>query len=240
MRTFEIFTTDDYVPFISVGMYESMLDPRYMFESDYYELDQEGREELDFDMDAYKRDIEEQAADFIRRTFNPAQTMEKYGVTGFGTNGISSPTYYNYTTDRLIMKFEVREDFLETMRQMIYGLINDEIVSDFQSKQLSRVVGYINRHWQSRSGYVCFMPSSLQELYYELEKLHSTEELIAANYLPDACLCIAAICACDDMLDKHYDMNEDHYNVFVCDCADNLYYGEYAEVSEPTGEEVAA
>lgn len=239
METFTIHTTDDYVPFVNVGMYGSLLSPEEMFSNDYYELEEEGREELEFDFDRYRDDIEREAASFIKDEFFPESSMQRFGVVSFKTEGISSPRCYNYTTDRLCMAFEVTGEFLELMRKMVKDL-QENPVSDFDSQEKSRVQGYINRYWQSHPGYWCFLPSSLKEMENKLQEFKTTEELVNDERMAGACLCLAAIIANPHMLDKKHYINRDLYDSFCCQCFENLYYYDYATVSEPKGDEEAA
>ena len=91
----KIETTTQLLPILDLSMYESYLSPDFVFSSQREELSYENKEEIDFDLDKYKKAVCKLADKFIQENY--AETLKKYGVLHIHCVSIHSPKFYRKT-----------------------------------------------------------------------------------------------------------------------------------------------
>jgi hypothetical protein len=141
------------MPIVNVGMYETHLDPRYMFENDEYEyynsgmLNEEEKEYLhnqldfNFNFDAYRKMIAKYTFQMLEEYFYNMRDILKVELCG--DYEISSPVAYNYETDQIYFSVDIDESELVK--------ILSQVIDDDKFWQWAK-------QYKSRSGFVSFMP----------------------------------------------------------------------------------
>lgn len=143
---------------VDVGMYDSLISPDYWedfaLENLIEDYGDAGRNLAcfgDFDWDGYKEVVQSHAADIIDEYAMPI--LNDYGIAAIKVVGIYSPREYNFTTDELNFDVYLSEDFdakfAENMKRF---------------RKNPSLQKYIEDHWWSRSGFLSFMPKSMDEI----------------------------------------------------------------------------
>ena len=169
-------------PCVCVAMYESPLSPG-KFEEDMNEREQEYGYEFNYvtlDWQDWTKELTKVANEYIQE--NIIDVLRNYGVLKIEATGIYSPKYYNYGTDELNMDITMAAGWRDIMAEKVAAWQGDK-----------EIEFYIKKHYRSCSGYVNFMPESLQEILTE-----DDEDRQLAAYLT---LALVAECALDDMGD---------------------------------------
>ena len=144
-------------PCVCVGMYGSPLGPDSFEESINNTLAGDPDEEFSFyevSFSDWCKELTLQAGEYIND--NIIEPLKNYGVLSIEATGIWSPKYYNYSNDQLEMTVTMSDDWRGIMA---------EKVAQWQSND--EVKKYIATNWRSYSGYVNFMPESLDEVLTE-------------------------------------------------------------------------
>lgn len=181
--------TSNLFPCICVAMYETILSP-IVFEDSM----NEGEEPYYYDtvdFDDWKVELTKVAQDYLDH--NVIEGLRKYGLLNIEACSIWSPAYYNFHQDELVMDVTMASDWQATMKAQIELWKGREDVEK-----------YIRQNWRSCSGYVNFMPESLEEVLTEQD-----EERQLAAYLTLAMLVEGSLRHYEDILeDLYYAMND--------------------------------
>lgn len=140
---------------VCVAMYETMLSPQF-FEQNM----NDGEEEFFYDtvrMEDWKKSLTKAAQDYLNDTI--IDVLRDYGLLNIEAVEIWSPKYYNYHQDELVMDVTMQQGWQRIMAAKVA-----------QWKDCEAVKRYISKHWKSCSGYVNFMPESLDEVLTEDNK----------------------------------------------------------------------
>ena len=145
-------------PLVDVGQYESILSLSNWEDDALYNLIEEhGDAARDFacfgdcDVKGYHKVIQTRAGEIIDEYAMPI--LKEYGVAAIKAVGIDSPREYNFTTDELEFDVYLTDDFDEKFR---------ENMKRFRANP--SLQKYIEDHWWSRSGFISFMPQSMDEI----------------------------------------------------------------------------
>lgn len=147
--------TTQLLPILDVGMYESALSPANMFSSEIEYLASENKEETDFDFGKYQNDVCKEADKVIQEYF--VEPLQKFGVLGIRCVSISSPKFYNYTTDCGNLDLEVSSEFFGMMKGWLKG--NCQIAG--WEEETNK---WLKENYGSCSGFISFMPTTVKEL----------------------------------------------------------------------------
>jgi len=138
---------------ISVGMYESIIDPRYIFEDDESKvkfssvLTQEEKDYfehkcfMEWDSEAYDGLVAGYALNIIKGYFENISDTIKITLCEKGT--IDSPPYYNYRTDELDFEVDIEQ---EELNKILSNVMNNH-----------QFFKWANR-FKSRPGFISWMP----------------------------------------------------------------------------------
>lgn len=143
---------------MDVGMYNSLLDPMLWTEDEEYNL-YEGYGDAGevfkcigcFDIEGYKKMLAEVSQEVIDEYAMPI--LRDYGIAAIKAVGIDSPKYYNYSTDTLDFDVYLTDDFRQKFTENMERFRENESLQE-----------YIEENWWHRSGFVSFMPKSMDEI----------------------------------------------------------------------------
>ena len=181
--------TSNLFPCICVAMYETVLSPNFFLESMNDGEDQYMYDTLDWQ--DWKTELLKVSQDYIDS--NVIDSLKNYGLLKIEACSIWSPKYYNYHQDELVMDVTMQQDWQDTMKEKIEA---------WRGRQ--DVIDYIKKYWRSYSGYVNFMPESLDEILTE-----DDEDRQLAAYLTLAMLVEGTLRPYDEILDElYYSMND--------------------------------
>ena len=203
--------TSGLFPCVCVAMYETVLSPQ-MFE----ESMNDDEEEFYYDTvrtDDWKKSLTEAAQEYLNDSI--IDVLKDYGLINIEAVEIWSPKYYNYHQDELVMDVTMQQGWKEIMTAKI---------NDWRGRQ--DVIDYIKKYWRSYSGYVNFMPESLDEVLTE-----DDEERQLAAYLTLALVAEGVNLDCGEiMYDLYYRMDDfsDYHRVNVVE----EYYSNTDEAQE--------
>ena len=143
-------------PIADVAMYGTILDSGEM---EYY-LNQDEEDGIEINQDKYEKELVYISSQFIKE--NVLETFKKYGVVSIDNFSLYKPYYYNYQNDMLCFDVTLSDDFDDIMKKYI---------SEFKKEE--KYKNYIEEHWKSCSGFISFMPESIEEIlkpskYFEM------------------------------------------------------------------------
>lgn len=155
-------------PLVCVQMYETQLSP--MAYEDYMRSLDEGEPDGDFtyytvDYSDWKKELVTVATNYIKENF--LKVLKKYGVEDIKGTGIWSPREYNFTGDALDMEITMQDGWEAIMERSLQTF-----------SEISDCRRYVCENWHSRSGFISFMPKSVEDVLTE-----SDEERRLAAYL---------------------------------------------------------
>lgn len=181
--------TSELFPCICVAMYETILSPM-VFEESLNEGEDEFRYNT-VDWSDWKTELVKASQDYLDE--NVIDSLKNYGVLNIEACSIWSPKYYNFHQDELVMDVTMADD---------WHTIMEAKVREWQGRK--DVTDYINNYWQSCSGFVSFMPKSLNEVLTE-----DDEDRQLAAYLTLAMVVEGTLRPYGDILeDLYYRMND--------------------------------
>ena len=134
-------------PVADVAMYGTILDSG---EIEYY-LNELEEEPIEINQDKYEKELVYVSSEFIKD--NILEPFKKYGIVSIYNFSLYKPAYYNYQNDMLCFDVTLSDDFDEIMKKYIPVFAKEE-----------KFKKYIEEHWQSRSGFISFMPESIDEI----------------------------------------------------------------------------
>lgn len=146
------FMTSGLFSCVCVAMYETLLSPQ-VFEEHMNDDEEEFYYDT-VDWDDWKKALTEAAQDYLDDTV--IDVLRDYGLLGIKAQDIWSPKYYNYHQDELEMSINMVAGWQQIMAEKVAQWQDNEAVKR-----------YISKHWRSCSGYVNFMPESLDEILTE-------------------------------------------------------------------------
>ena len=146
------FMTSGLFSCVCVAMYETLLSPQ-VFEEHMNDDEEEFYYDT-VDWDGWKKALTEAAQDYLDDTV--IDVLRDYGLLGIKAQDIWSPKYYNYHQDELEMSINMVAGWQQIMAEKVAAWQDNEAVKR-----------YISKHWRSCSGYVNFMPESLDEILTE-------------------------------------------------------------------------
>lgn len=208
----EIEITTQLLPILDVGMYESALSPANMFSSEIEHLASENKEEISFDFGKYQNDVCKEADKVIQEYF--VKPLQKFGVLSIRCVSISSPKFYNYTTDCGNLDLEVSSEFFGMMKGWLKGNCQ---VSGWEEETNK----WLKENYGSCSGFISFMPTTVKELI-ECDDI----ERCVSVYLTLVLLQEELLFFEDDNLKSSIQDN------FENNTMESLSYGEYAGLRE--------
>ena len=155
-------------PLVCVQMYETQLSPS-AYEDYMRELDK-GEPDGDFtyytvDYSDWKKGLVTVATKYIKENF--LKVLKKYGVEDIKGTGIWSPREYNFTGDALDMEITMQNGWEAIMERSLQTF-----------SEISDCRRYVCENWHSRSGFISFMPQTVEDVLTE-----SDEERRLAAYL---------------------------------------------------------
>ena len=142
------------MPVVDVGMYRSILDPDFIFESEeneVYNSENLTEDEKDyfstaanhhFNTSAYKALVAKQGGYKLEEFFKSIQDVVKVKLVGTPT--IWSPEFYNFRSDELDFEIEITQDEID---KILPAVKDDDLFWKF-----------IEEAWCSRSGFASSMP----------------------------------------------------------------------------------
>lgn len=155
-------------PLVCVQMYETQLSP--MAYEDYMRELDKGEPDGDFtyytvDYSDWKKELVTVATNYIKENF--LKVLKKYGVEDIKGTGIWSPREYNFTGDALDMEITMQDGWEAIMERSLQTF-----------SEISDCRRYVCENWHSRSGFISFMPQTVEDVLTE-----SDEERRLAAYL---------------------------------------------------------
>ncbi|MCD8252735.1 MAG: hypothetical protein LUD40_12420 [Phocaeicola dorei] len=204
--------TTQLLPILDVGMYESALSPANMFSSEMEHLASENEEETDFDFGKYQNDVCKEADKVIQEYF--VEPLQKFGVLGIRCISISSPKFYNYTTDCGNLDLEVSNEFFGMMKGWLKG--NCQVAG--WEEETNK---WLKENYGSCSGFISFMPTTVKELIECNDIKRCVSVYLILVLLQEELLFFE-----DDNLKSSLQDN------FENNIMDSLSYGEYATLRE--------
>lgn len=200
--------TSGLFPCVCVAMYETVLSPNFFMESMNDGEDQYTYDTLDWQ--DWKVELTKVAQEYLDS--NVIESLKNYGLLNIEACSIWSPRYYNYSQDELVMDITMQQGWQDIMAAKI---------NDWRGRQ--DVIDYIKKYWRSYSGYVNFMPESLDEVLTE-----DDEERQLAAYLTLAMLVEGSLNPCDEIMDElYYSISEN-----FCDYERVNLLAEYMDADE--------
>ena len=222
---YKIKLTSELLPILDVGMYQTLLDPKNLFGYIIETLDEDNREEVDFDFESYVRDVSQLARRMITEELHQATC--KYGVNTVTVGEIVCPATYNFTSDYIEINLHVSDDFCQNIREQIdewRKVPNWEIEADKMIKE----------SWGSYSGFMSYMPQSVKEIYEFEDDVRCTAEF----------LCFALHYSDNELIeyDKFdgFTTSESLQWCFIDLCQNELEYESYAKLEHIYPEEIWA
>lgn len=212
--------TTEIVPVLDLGMYGSILSPENLFESSMADLASENKKEVDFDFKSYKEGVGKIAGKIIKEELG--DLLGKYGVKDIVFVGISSPQFYNYSSDKGMFDLIVDDTFDEKVRAQIDEWRKEDGWEDETNRLIKNV-------WGSRSGFISWMPQNVQEIY----ELDDYERCVAAF--------VTLLMVDMDIISHSYRCGFDNellQTVFYNECAETLSYHDYATIETIFPEEI--
>lgn len=162
----KIETSTNAFAFITCDFYETMADPRNMFESDYNEF----TKEESFDFDGYCSDFIPSVKEWANEV---CYKLGKYGLNGINITGIGHPREYNFYTDWMNVTVDMDDGWRKKAADNMDGLSSD-----------SSCNSYFKNNYISRSGFVSFTPQSWEEFKDAIDgKYEYEEDILASMYL---------------------------------------------------------
>jgi|GEM_PF-1993574 len=143
---------------ISVGMHETQLDPRHVFEKDEDKIkfciaitDEEKNYLLNapFNVDVYKKVVAKYAMHALKDLFEDLNNRVGIRINLCEGGSITSPKEYNFRTDELDFTIEIEKSELDKVLPNVTG--NEKFWT------------WAERNYRSRSGFWSFMPWSEDE-----------------------------------------------------------------------------
>lgn len=191
------------LPFFA-GFYES---PIYNCDTLYYEFLEEDNmeyyrsifedenitsEDLDIDFDAFKKAVSKQFCD----VFYDADACPSF-INGIEFEGVKSPTYYNFETDRVYANITFDDDWRGRIK-------------DFMTKNKTWLKDRINHDWSDRDGFWSFLSNDYDDWFNEFNEENVDERMISVmlQYIME-------------------DSDENIYDDLLCSLLENIYISEY-------------
>lgn len=150
-------------PVADVAMYGTMLDSGEM---EYY-LNQGEEEQIEINQDKYEKELVFIASEFIKD--NIIGQFKEYGIVSIDNFSLYKPQYYNYQNDMLCFDVTLSDDFDEIMKKYIPEFAKNEMCQN-----------YIESHWKSCSGFISFMPESIDEILTPAKHFNMRVHQVAA------------------------------------------------------------
>jgi len=155
----------DILPIVNVGMYESLLSPSNIFDSEFQSeeiIASLSKDEIDyckeassyrFDIDAYKKLVAKYAMEFVSDFF---QKINDIVIVTLCENAqICSPKEYNHKSDTLDFSIEIDESEVQKIK---------DATKDNQS-----FYTWLKNTYQSYPGFISFMPNSKDSFNEDIE-----------------------------------------------------------------------
>lgn len=200
--------TSNLFPCICVAMYETILSPNFFLEGMNDGEDQYMYDTLSWD--DWKTELVKVSQDYIDS--NVIDSLRNYGLMKIEACSIWSPKYYNYNQDELVMDLTMQAGWQDIMKEKIESWRGRDDVQK-----------YISKYWHSYSGYVNFMPESLDEILTE-----DDEDRQLAAYLTLAMLVEGTLRPYDEILDELCEI----MNSSFCDYESVNVLAEYMDEQE--------
>lgn len=220
---YKIKLTSELLPILDVGMYQTLLDPENLFGYIIETLDEDNREEVDFDFESYVRDVSQLARRMITEELH--QATRKYGVNTVTVGEIVRPATYNFTSDYIEINLHVSDDFCQNLREQI-----DEWRKIPNWEKEANVM--IHDSWASCSGFISWMPQNVQEIYEFYDEVRCTA----------AFLCFVLYEHTNELIEYHkfdgFVTSESLQERFIESCENELEYEDYAKLEEIFPEEL--
>lgn len=213
----KIETTTQLLPILDVGMYESALSPANMFSFEIEHLASDNKEEIGFNFDKYQNDVCKEADKIIQEYF--VESLQKFGVQGINCVSISSPKFYNYTTDCGNLDLEVSGEFFGIMKGWLKGNCQ---ASEWEVETNK----WLKEYYGSCSGFISFMPTTVKELI-ECDDI----ERCVSVYLT------LVLLQEESLFFEYGNLKSSPQDNFENSVMESLSYGEYAtlrDIYEPT------
>jgi len=147
----------DITPIVNVGMYESFLDPRYMFEdwSSNYEKGVLTDSDIEYcdeaianhwNADRYKALVARYAIEMIAEFINDTKAWNIFSAIQLCEHvyQIISPQYYNFTSDHLEFNITINQSEIERIFELV--------------KNDNNFFAWIRERFGHRSGFTSFLP----------------------------------------------------------------------------------
>ena len=204
--------TSGLLPCVCVAMYETVLSPQ-VFEENL----NDGEAEFFYNVvcwDDWKKALTEASQEYLDR--NVVEDLKKYGLVSIEAESIWSPKYYNYHQDELCMNITMRKDWQDIMRTKVEEWRDREDVKE-----------YIHENWRSYSGYVNFMPESLDEILTE-----DNEDRQLAAFLTLAMVVEGVKMDAGDIMDEINDWYMVDFSEYDRVCVIDEYYDVEADAWE--------
>lgn len=191
------------LPFFA-GFYES---PIYNCDTLYYEFLEEDNmeyyrsifedenitsEDLDIDFDAFKKAVSKQFCD----VFYNADACPSF-INSIEFEGVKSPTYYNFETDRVYANITFDDDWRDRIK-------------DFMTKNKTWLKDRIKHDWSDRDGFWSFLSNDYDDWFNEFNEENVDERMISVmlQYIME-------------------DNDKNIYDDLLCSLLENIYISEY-------------
>lgn len=152
--------TNSLIPFINIGMYDSLISPEYFLIDDDY----------DVDMDEYKEFIKETSKKYFNKFIEDLKKYPFLSVVTGDVIKIQSPREYNYETDELYFDINTSKDI-----QSIYKDFEDYL---YESGKYESFVNFLKEKYKSYQGFVSMMPQNIGQI--EEMMVEDPEKIFAA------------------------------------------------------------
>ena len=196
---------------IMPGFYESVL-----FYSDklYYEnmnlkteCEANGEEFTELDIDDFQAYMDEVCKSITDNLIAPMLTEDSNICDKVEFDYVSSPRYYNFTTDKIVMNLNIDLDALKE-----FVLNNEHYYNGFDN--------YLKAHYTSRDGFCSFVANNIDDFFKENEYT----DVLIDYYL------LTKIYGYANVVDMEREYTETSYENDMIEIADEVFYNHLTSV----------
>jgi hypothetical protein len=163
-KIYKILLTSELLPFASVDTYQGLLNPENMYDSYLYDQDEEFVEKFwdDFDHEIYGEAIQKVANNFFVSNVLPIfkNFFGKNIIVAGDISDFKSPKSYNYSSDKLYI------DLYISSPKDVFNKLNEYLNEKGKTDMFDK---WLKDTYKSYSGYISYMPKSIEDINYSIE-----------------------------------------------------------------------
>lgn len=196
---------------IMPGFYESVLfysDKLYEENIDYKSYCEDNEQEfVEQDIDDFKAYMDEVCKSITDNLIAPMLTEDSNICDKVEFDHVSSPRYYNFTTDKIVMNLNID---LDALKEFI--LNNEHYYNGFDK--------YLKAHYTPRDGFCSFVANNIDDFFNENEYM----DVLIDYYL------LTKIYGYTNVVDMEREYAETSYEYDMIEIADKVFYNHLTAV----------